>query len=83
MVREQTDFPLSLQQQKQQQREAQWSVRADGRVVAEGALDREVRESYVLALLASDRGDPPLSTSASVLVRVRQISSFPHSRLLY
>ena len=82
VVREQSDAPLSSQDQ-QQQREAQWSVRADGRVVAAGALDREVRDSYVLALLASDRGDPPLSTSASVLVRVRQLSSRPHSMLFH
>lgn len=48
--------------------ETQW--RNVGRLVLCDALDREATESYVLTVSVSDRGSPPLNSSAVVMLTV-------------
>lgn len=42
----------------------------DGLLRVSGKLDRETRANYTLEVKAKDRGDPPRSTKAHILVRV-------------
>lgn len=42
----------------------------DGMLRVAGRIDRELRAEYELAVVARDRGEPPLSTTMRLLVRV-------------
>lgn len=42
----------------------------DGLLRVTGRIDRELRADYQLAVVARDRGEPPLSTTMRLLVRV-------------
>ncbi|KAM4834271.1 protocadherin Fat 4 [Thomomys bottae] len=46
----------------------------DGQVRLTGELDREVASNYTLTVVATDKGQPPMSASAEVLVTVLDIN---------
>ncbi len=56
-----------------------FSVDDNGQIILQGGLDFETTPTYNLTVNAQDRGTPPLSASATVIINVQNVDETPPS----